>query len=144
MEPASKLRSIELMENYFGVRHIRQHYYKLAPKWHALKPEIEQIVSGFSNKEYAFGYDLLFYDVTTLYFEAFNEDELRRNGFSKDNKSQQPQILIGLIVNRDGFPIAYEIFPGNTFEGHTIMPMVKKFIERHRVKKFECKDCAND
>jgi transposase len=78
----------------------------------------------------------LFYDVTTLYFETFEEDELRRNGFSKDNKSQQPQILVALMVTREGFPIAYSIFSDNTFEGHTIIPVVNAFIKKHAVKEF--------
>lgn len=136
MEPASKLRSIELMESYFGREHLRQNYYKEALKWATIKPQVEKCAVEFARREYGFNYDLLFYDVTTLYFEAFNEDELRRNGFSKDNKFQQPQILIGLMVNQDGFPIAYEIFSGNTFEGHTMIPIVKKFIEKHQIKDF--------
>jgi len=74
---------------------------------------------------------LLFYDVTTLYFDTFEEDELRKNGFSKDNKSQQPQILVALMVTKDGFPVAYEVFPGNTFEGHTIVPVIKDFITKN-------------
>jgi transposase len=78
----------------------------------------------------------LFYDVTTLYFEAFKEDELRKNGFSKDNKSQQPQVLVALMVTKEGFPVAYEVFSGSTFEGHTIIPVVKKFISKHNVKEF--------
>jgi transposase len=78
----------------------------------------------------------LFYDVTTLYFETFEEDELRKNGFSKDNKSQQPQILIALMVSKEGFPVAYEVFSGNTFEGHTIIPVVKTFIQQNKVKTF--------
>jgi len=61
---------------------------------------------------------------------------LRRNGFSKDNKSQQPQILIALMVTKEGFPVAYEVFSGNTFEGHTIIPVIKNFIERNGVKEF--------
>jgi transposase len=78
----------------------------------------------------------LFYDVTTLYFETFTEDELRKNGFSKDNKSQQPQILVALMVTKEGFPISYEVFAGNTFEGHTIIPVVKSFILKNKVKEF--------
>jgi transposase len=69
-----------------------------------------------------------------LYFETFEEDDLRKNGFSKDNKSQQPQVVVALMVSKEGFPIAYEVFPGNTFEGHTIIPVVKKFIKRNAVK----------
>jgi hypothetical protein len=136
VEPASKLRSIELLKNYFGIKHRRQSYYQSAPQWLLLKEKIEDIVVEFAKSNYAFDFDLLFYDVTTLYFETFEEDELRRNGFSKDNKSQQPQILVALMVTKEGFPIAYSIFSGNTFEGHTIIPVVNGFIKKHAVKEF--------
>lgn len=91
---------------------------------------------AFAEQNYGFNYDLLFYDVTTLYFETFDDDDLRKQGFSKDNKSQQPQILVALMVTKEGFPIAYDIFSGNTFEGNTIIPSVKSFIEKHKVKHF--------
>lgn len=81
IEPASKLRSIELLDTYFGITHRRQSYYKSAPKWLELKSEIESIVVDFAKENYSFNFDLLFYDVTTLYFETFEEDELRKSGF---------------------------------------------------------------
>jgi transposase len=118
------------------INHNRKTFYKIAPKCIEVKETIEQKVVDFAKANYAFSYDLLFYDVTTLYFESFQEDELRKNGFSKDNKSQQPQILIALMVSKEGFPIAYEIFAGNTFEGHTIIPVIKNFIKKNGVKDF--------
>ena len=135
-EPASKLRSIELLEQYFGIKHRRQSYYESVKKWLELKEKTEKLAVNFAKKHYNFTYDLLFYDVTTLYFETFEEDELRKNGFSKDNKSQQPQILIALMVSKEGFPVAYEVFSGNTFEGHTFIPVIKKFIDKNSVKDF--------
>ena len=135
-EPASKLRSLELIEQFFGICHCRKTYYKIAPNCISLKETVEQKVANFAKIHYSFNFDILFYDVTTLYFETFEEDDLRKNGFSKDNKSQQPQILIALMVSKEGFPVAYEVFPGNTFEGHTIIPVIKDFIERHGVKEF--------
>lgn len=134
-EPASKLRSLELLKQYFDINHSRKTYYKIAPKCIELKKTVEDKVVDFAKKNYAFNFDILFYDVTTLYFETFEEDELRKNGFSKDNKSQQPQILIALMVSKEGFPIAYEVFSGNTFEGHTIIPVVMDFIKRNNVKE---------
>lgn len=136
LEPSSKLRSIELIETYFGIKHRRQNYYKEAPKWNGLKDQVIQKVHDFAIKEYGFDYSLLFYDVTTLYFETFEDDDLRKTGFSKDSKSQQPQILVGLMVSKEGFPIAFDIFPGNTFEGHTILPVVKEFISKNNVNSF--------
>lgn len=135
-EPASKLRSLELMEQFFGINHSRKTYYKIAPGCIELKQMVEEKVAGFAKAYYAFSYDLLFYDITTLYFETFEEDELRKNGFSKDNKSQQPQILIALMVSKEGFPVAYEVFSGNTFEGHTIIPVIKNFIDKNGIRNF--------
>jgi hypothetical protein len=136
LEPASKLRSIELIDAYFGIKHRRQKYYKEAPQWTSLRNQVIEKVNDFAKKEYGFDYSLLFYDVTTLYFETFDGDELRKTGFSKDSKSQQPQILVGLMVSKEGFPVAFDIFPGNTFEGHTILPVVKAFIEKNNVSSF--------
>lgn len=135
-EPASKLRSLELMEQYFGIKNDRKTFYRIAPKCIEWKEFVEQKVIAFAKQNYAFQFDILFYDVTTLYFETFEEDELRKNGFSKDNKSQQPQILIALMVSKEGFPIAYEVFAGNTFEGHTFIPLIKRFIALNEVKEF--------
>src|SRR5699024_2030217 len=70
-EPTSKLRSIELMENYFGFQHRRQRFYESAQKWLSLKEAIEKRVLHFAKRQYKFDYSLLFYDVTTLYFETF-------------------------------------------------------------------------
>jgi transposase len=136
LEPSSKLRSIELMETYFGITHRRQSYYRDAKKWLPLKEQVEDAVLSFAKQFYSFDYSLLFYDVTTLYFETFESDDLRKTGFSKDSKSQQPQILVTLLVNREGLPISFDIFPGNTFEGHTIIPVIKSFILKNKVKRF--------
>lgn len=135
-EPASKLRSIELMETYFGILHRRQRYYESARKWLDLKERIEKQTLGFVRKQYGFDFSLMFYDVTTLYFETFTEDELRKSGFSKDNKSQQPQLVVALLVTPEGFPVGYQVFSGNTFEGHTLIPVLKSFIKKHQPEHF--------
>jgi len=136
IEPTSKLRSLELLKDFFGVKHLRKHFYQALPQIVALKDKVETRVLAIAKQEFNFDFSLIFYDVTTLYFESFTEDEFRRKGFSKDHKINQPQILIALIVNTDGFPIAYEIFKGNTFEGHTIIPAIMAFKRRHKIKQF--------
>lgn len=132
-QPASKLRSLELLEQFFDISHSRKSYYRIAPQCLKLKQLVEDKVVNFAKEHYLFDFDIVFYDVTTLYFETFEEDELRKNGFSKDNKSQQPQVLIALMVTKEGFPIAYEIFSGSTFEGHTILPAINNFVQRNKV-----------
>ena len=76
------------------------------------------------------GLSLLLYDVTTLYFEAESEDELRKVGFSKERRVD-PQIVVGLLVDRTGFPLEIGCFEGNTAETTTIVPIITSFLERH-------------
>jgi len=76
---------------------------------------------------------VVFYDVTTIYFEAESEDDLRKTGFSKDGKHQHPQIVLGLLVSKGGYPLAYDIFEGNKFEGHTMLPIINAFKEKYKL-----------
>lgn len=133
IEPASKLRTLELLERYFGVQYSERTLYRTLKSFALYKEEAERIALTYAKKHHTKDISLVLYDVTTLYFESFKSDELRVPGFSKDSKSQQPQIVVGLLVSRDGFPLGYEVFKGNTFEGHTMLPVFKKFIEKHKV-----------
>jgi len=133
MEPASKLQSLKLLDTYFGIHHRRQAFYEALPRLVAFKDKVEQLTVKRAVAELAFDFSLVFYDVTTLYFESFEPEDLRKPGFSKDNKSQQPQIIMGLMVTQEGFPIAYELFAGNKFEGHTLIPVIEAFKARHQI-----------
>ena len=73
---------------------------------------------------------LVLYDVTTLYFEAEKEDELRKVGFSKERRVD-PQVVVGLLVDRTGFPLEIGCYEGHKAETQTIIPIVKQFAERH-------------
>src|SRR5690606_24897023 len=77
----------------------------------------------------------VFYDMTSLYFEAEDEDDLRKIGFSKDGKFQHPQIMLGLLVGENGYPIAYDIFEGNRFEGKTLLPVLRGIQKRYNLGK---------
>lgn len=134
VEPTSKLMAIKLLREFFGIRHLRKHFYEALPQIVALKDKVENKVLAVAKKELNFDFSLVFYDVTSLYFESSTQDEFRKPGFSKDHKANKPQILIGLIINADGFPVAYEIFEGNKFEGHTIIPVISAFQRKHKIK----------
>jgi hypothetical protein len=79
------------------------------------------------------GLSLLLYDTTTLHFQAEQEDELRRVGYSKDRRVD-PQIVVGLLVDRTGMPLEIGCFEGNTAETTTIVPIIRGFIERHHLE----------
>lgn len=78
------------------------------------------------------GVSLCLYDVTTLYFEAEHEDELRQVGYSKERRVD-PQIVVGLLVDREGFPLEISCFEGSTAETHTILPVIHEFQARHGI-----------
>jgi transposase len=77
--------------------------------------------------------DVIFYDCTTLYFEAFEEDELREHGFSKDNKFNEVQVLLALLVTKEGLPVGYNLYEGGTYEGHTLMPALKELKAKYEI-----------
>lgn len=141
IQPASKLESLKLLCQLFGIVHKRADLYRSIPSIICLKGKVENKVITFAKKHFAFDFSIVFYDVTTLYFETFKDDEdttrekgLRKKGFSKDNKVNQPQIVIGLIVTCEGFPVWYDVFEGNTFEGKTFIPTITEFKKRHKVE----------
>jgi transposase len=130
IEQASKLRSLELLSRYFEIKY-SQRIYRTLPKLISWKADIEQRAYSVARQQFKEQFYYVLYDVTTLYFESFKPDEFKTQGFSKDNKSQQPQIVIGLLVTQAGFPLAYDVFAGNTFEGKTMLPVVEDFIAKH-------------
>lgn len=133
IEPSSKLRSIELLDRYFGIRYARRTVCRALPNLAKRKAEVEAIAVAHAKNILSSDLSLVLYDCTTLYFETFRSDDLRVPGFSKDNKPQQPQIVVGLLVTREGFPLGYEVFKGNTFEGHTMLPVLERFAKAHGV-----------
>jgi transposase len=109
-------------------------YKKIAQYDNTTKDKVEKEIVKIAKTEFSFDFSFVLYDVTTLYFESFKSDEFKRPGFSKDHKHNQPQIVIGLIVTKDGFPISYEVFKGNTFEGNTFLPCILDFKKKHNVE----------
>ena len=135
IEPASKLRTIKLLECYFDIIYSERTVYRKILNLGNRKQSIEQTAIKCAKEMLQEDLALILYDVTTLYFETFKGDELRIEGFSKDNKPQQPQIVVGLIVTRQGFPLGYEIFSGNTFEGKTMLKVLDDFTKKNQVKR---------
>lgn len=136
LEPASKSKSIVLLEKYFGICYKKTTVFRELLELVSLKEETIRIVIKYAKDNLHFDFSLVFYDVTTLYFETDKADEFRKNGFSKDNKINQPQVLVGLVVNNTGFPVYYDIFEGNTFEGKTIIPVILEIRRKYQIHKF--------
>lgn len=135
--PGSKLRTVDYLTRHFNTPVSAQTIYRSMDQLDdALKCQIEDCV--FRQARLLSGQDglgLVFYDMTTLYFETESEDDLRKIGYSKDGKHQHPQIMIGLLVTTSGFPIAYDVFEGNQSETKTLIPMIERLVARFSIAK---------
>jgi transposase len=135
-QPSSKAGTVDYLKSHFDEDVELHKIYRYLDKLYDTRREKVQAISvAHTRKILGDKIGLVFYDVTTLYFETGYGDDLRKPGFSKDGKHAQPQIVLGLPVSSGGYPLAYSIHEGNTYEGHTMLPVVEDF-----VKKFDLKD----
>jgi transposase len=134
--PKSKLKTTQYLYRYKHIDWSEDQVYRYLDKLYTSQKELVQQISyqhtlSTLNNEIS----VVFYDVTTLYFEIDQEDDLRKTGFSKEGKHQNPQIVLGLLVSRNGYPLAYEIFEGNKFEGHTMLPVLEAFKKKYNLEQ---------
>ncbi len=135
--PASKAATVEYLKNHFdedlNLSRIYRYLDKLSDHQHELVQDISvrhtRMIPGG-------GIGVLFYDVTTLYFEADREDDLRKTGFSKEGRHRNSQVILGLLVSTDGYPLAYCIHEGNKYEGHTMLPVIREFVDKYKLDDF--------
>jgi len=134
--PTSKLKTVDYLFRYRGIKIEIEKVYRFLDKLHGrYKDKVEQIAYEYTKQTLKSKLTVVFYDMTTLYFEAEDEDDLRKIGFSKDGKFQKPQIMLGLLVGKGGLPIGYEVFEGNTFEGHTLLPVLRQIQHKYGFAK---------
>jgi transposase len=134
--PASKLKTTDFLSKYQFFSIDVQHVYRYLDKFYKTQKELVQQISYAHTLSILGGeVSIVFYDVTTLYFEIDDDDDLRKTGFSKDGKHQHPQIVLGLLVSIEGYPLAYDIFEGNKFEGHTMLPVIDAFKRKYDLDK---------
>jgi hypothetical protein len=79
--------------------------------------------------------NVLFYDVTTFYFESVQQDDLKDFGYSKDCKFNQTQVMMSILVNHEGRPIKFNIHKGNNYEGHTLVETLKTISKEYAIKQ---------
>ena len=126
-QPASKLETSDILSDLFGRKYAIKTVYRHLKKGleKGIKESFQKSLIQFARRGLGDTLKLVFYDVTTLYFESIVKTELKEFGFSKDHKSQETQVVVGLVVNSLGFPLYFDVFSGKTFEGNTFVPIVK-------------------
>lgn len=138
MNPRSKLKTYEHASEYFGIDNEEielQHVYRSLDVLAKLKPNLEKHLFDINTNLFNMKVDVVFYDASTIYFQSQQKDELRDFGFSKDCKFNDVQVVIGLLMDQMGRPVGLEIFPGNTFDGHTVVQSLTSLKEKFNINK---------
>lgn len=129
-KPVSKKKTVTILEEQFDIKLDLDHIYRMMDHVCRLEDRIKQYVAKKTMSLFKKKVDVLLFDVTTLYFESTDQDSLRNFGFSKDCKFNQTQVVLALITTTDGTPMGYELFPGNTSEGKTLIHVIQTMKER--------------
>ena len=127
MAPGSKRASAEQLELHYGRTHSLDSVYRLMDALHERLDVLKQIVLQATASLTGGSVQMMLFDVTTLYFESVQADELRAFGYSKDQKYHCTQVVLALATNEDGLPIGYELFPGNTAEVKTLLACMQSW-----------------
>lgn len=136
-QPLSKLATVDYLKRHFDEDVNLSKIYRYLDKLYNSQQELVQQISVKHTLKVLGGrVKMLFYDVTSLYFESFIENELKAPGFSKDGKTAETQIILGLLVSENGYPLAYSIFNGAQYESYTMIPVIDDFIQRFKVEEF--------
>jgi transposase len=134
--PGSKLKTVDYLSRFKNKEVSVYSIYRYMDKIHKeFKEDVERITFNHFEKILGGHIGIVFYDVTTLYFEAPDEDDLRKIGYSKDGKHQHPQIKLGLLVGPQGYPLGYDIFEGSTYEGYTLIPVLENIQKKFSIGK---------
>nr|WP_157243487.1 IS1634 family transposase [Algoriphagus resistens] len=134
--PGSKLKTVDYLSRFKNQEVSVYSIYRYMDKLHKeFKEKIERTTFKHFAQILGGQIGLVFYDMTTLYFETPDEDDLRKIGYSKDGKHQHPQIKLGLLVGPQGYPLGYDIFEGNIYEGYTLIPVLENIQKKFSIGK---------
>lgn len=132
VEPTSKLDSLRVLVDLGIYGPSKTQLFRCLKR--SVEKDYRKTISNFCfDQTTGQNLSLVLYDVTTLYFEIQEEDDYRKSGLSKERRLE-PQIVIGLLVDRSGFPLGLQSFTGNTAETKTIIPVLKEFQKEHQLK----------
>ena len=123
--PVSKRKTQHLLENQFGKSHDLDALYLTMDKLFDQIDEVKKLTFTRTHSLFPERVDLVLFDVTTLYFESIETDEIRQFGYSKDCRFNTTQVVLALATNGDGLPIGYELFEGNKAEVKTLIAAIE-------------------
>lgn len=111
-----------------------EHMYSVLDVLSKKKRRIIDFINSNLDKLYTRDITVALYDVTTFYFESFDDDEVRAHGMSKEHRTAETQVVLGLLIDTEGVPVDYELFKGNTHEMGTMLKVVSGYLKRKGLK----------
>jgi len=135
-DPSSKLSNYNHQNEYLGLDKIELHnLYRSLDYLYENQDKIQQLIYTKGRNLFNQQLDVVFYDVTTFYFDSEKEDGYRRKGYSKDGKIGKTVIVFGLLIDKHKNPIGYRIYKGGQYEGHTFADAVRKLKEEYSIDR---------
>lgn len=135
LNPMSKKATVENQDGYFEDFNVDlKSVYKALSNFEEIKIDLQNHLNEKVTSTYGRDASLVFYDVTNYYFETEIEDNLKKKGMSKENK-KTPIVQMGLLIDSNGLPIAYDLFPGNTHDSSTLIPFIKNMRKQYNFGK---------
>ena len=136
-QPMSKLATVDYLRSHFAEDTSLDKIYYYMDKLYNTQQQLVQEISVEHTRQILGGkIGIVFYDCTTIYFESFEKTKLCEPSYSKDGKSKENQVVIGLLVSTGGYPLAYTVFCGSQYEGFTMIPIVEDFVKRFDLDDF--------
>lgn len=137
LTPSSKKSAYDHRGKYIDFRDdlVLEDYYRVLDIISDEKEKLEKYLNSTLKKKFNRELNVVLYDVTTYYFESVKKDDIKGFGFSKDNKVNQVQVVMGLLIDNNGIPVSYELYPGNTSEFSTLYPVIKDLKEKYQLEK---------
>lgn len=134
--PCSKYKTYINQEYYHNLPNIGlQELYRALNELDEYKEDIEKHLLKECKSKFELNLDVVFFDVTTFYFESTSADELRNFGYGKDGKFNEVQIVLSLLITKEGLPVGFDIFSGNTYEGNTLESALIKLKQNYKINK---------
>ncbi len=138
-DPVSKLSNFINQKDYFGIEHIDLHQiYRTLDHLYSSEQAIKELIYHKGRNLFNQKLDLVFYDVTTFYFDSDKEDGFREKGFGKDGKIGNTIVTFGLLIDQNKQPVGYEVYHGKQYEGHTFSDALKRLKNKYQIGKIIC------
>jgi transposase len=138
-DPVSKLSNYKNQSDYIGLEQLELHQiYRTLDHLYDYQEEIKMLIYNKGRNLFNQKLDLVFYDVTTFYFESDKEDGFRQKGFGKDGKIGSTIITFGLLIDKNKQPVGYEVYRGKQYEGHTFSDALGRLKEKYQIDRVIC------